>query len=117
MIGLYKIEADPSLLYRAFLNIFINAIQSINDGGTITIKIGEEKENYRVEIQDTGAGISKENSKKIFNPFFTTKERGSGLGLAIVRKIIEGHKGTVWIKSEEGMGTSVFITLPQKKPK
>ncbi|MBW1674561.1 MAG: GHKL domain-containing protein [Deltaproteobacteria bacterium] len=113
----YKIEADPSLLYRAFLNIFINAIQSINGGGNITITIREEKENYMVEIQDTGAGISKENSKKIFNPFFTTKEKGSGLGLAIVKKIIEGHKGTVWIESEEGMGTSVFVTLPQKKLK
>ena len=110
----YKIEADPGLLYRAFLNIFINAIQSINDGGNITIKIGEEKENYRIEIQDTGAGISKENSKKIFNPFFTTKEKGSGLGLAIVKKIIEGHKGEVWIESEEGTGTSVFVNLPRK---
>jgi len=110
----YKIEADPGLLYRAFLNIFINAIQSINDGGNITIKIVEEKENYRIEIQDTGAGISKENSKKIFNPFFTTKERGSGLGLAIVKKIIEGHKGEVWIESEEGTGTSVFVNLPRK---
>ncbi|RLB15286.1 MAG: two-component sensor histidine kinase, partial [Deltaproteobacteria bacterium] len=110
----YKIEADPGLLYRAFLNIFINAIQSINDGGNITIKIVEEKENYRIEIQDTGAGISRENSKKIFNPFFTTKEKGSGLGLAIVKKIIEGHKGEVWIESEEGTGTSVFVNLPRK---
>jgi len=67
-----------------------------------------------VEIQDTGAGISKENSKKIFNPFFTTKERGSGLGLAIVRKIIEGHKGTVWIKSEEEWNKCIYYIRPQK---
>jgi two-component system sensor histidine kinase HydH len=110
----YKIEADPSLLYRAFLNIFINAIQSINDDGDITITIGKGKENYMVEIRDTGAGIGNENSKKIFNPFFTTKEKGSGLGLAIVKKIIEGHKGKVWIKSEEGAGTIVFVKLPRK---
>jgi len=110
----YTIEADPSLLYRAFLNIFINAIQSINDGGNIDIKIEEEKENYSVEIRDTGEGISKENLKKIFNPFFTTKEKGSGLGLAIVKKIIEGHKGEVWIESEKGTGTSVFVNLPRK---
>jgi len=113
----YTIEADPSLLYRAFLNIFINAIQSINDGGNIDIKIEEEKENYSVEIRDTGEGISKENLKKIFNPFFTTKEKGSGLGLAIVKKIIEGHKGEVWIESEKGTGTSVFVNLPRKKLK
>ncbi|MBE9594538.1 MAG: GHKL domain-containing protein [Proteobacteria bacterium] len=113
----YKIEADPGLLYRAFLNIFINAIQSIKDGGNITINIAEEKGDYRIEIQDTGTGINKENSKKIFNPFFTTKEKGSGLGLAIVKKIIEGHKGEVWIESEEGMGTRVFAKLPRKKLK
>jgi len=110
----FTIKADPSLLYRAFLNIFINAIQSIEDGGNIRIKIEEEKGNYRVEIQDTGTGIRKENLKKIFNPFFTTKEKGSGLGLAIVKKIIEGHKGTVWIESEEGVGTRVFVNLPRK---
>jgi len=113
----YTIKSDPNLLYRAFLNIFINAIQSMKEGGNITTNIAEEKGDYRVEIRDTGTGISKENLKKIFNPFFTTKEKGSGLGLAIVKKIIEGHKGTVWIKSEEGTGTSVFVNLPRKKLK
>ena len=87
----------------------------MKNGGNIDIKIEKEKENYRIEVHDTGTGISKENLKTIFNPFFTTKEKGSGLGLTIVKKIIEGHKGTVWIESEEGMGTSVFVTLPQKK--
>lgn len=111
----YTIRADPELLYRAFLNIFLNAIQSMKDGGNIDIKIEEEKENYRVEIQDTGIGINMENLNKIFNPFFTTKEKGSGLGLAIVKKIIEGHKGDIWIESEEEVGTSVFVKLPRKK--
>lgn len=111
----FIIKADPELLYRAFLNIFINAIQSMKDGGgTISIEIEEEKEDYRVEIQDTGIGISAENGKKIFNPFFTTKEKGSGLGLSIVKKIIDGHKGSIWIESEEEVGTSVFVTLPRK---
>jgi len=113
--GAFSIEADPGLLYRAFLNIFINAIQSMKDGGNVSIKIIEENENYEVEIQDTGIGISAENLKKIFNPFFTTKEKGSGLGLAIVKKIIEGHKGTVWIESEEGVGTRVFVALPRRQ--
>jgi len=112
--GAFTIEADPGLLYTAFLNVFINAIQSMKDGGNVSIEIREENENYQVEIQDTGIGISKENLIKIFNPFFTTKEKGSGLGLAIVKNIIEGHKGTVWIESEEGVGTRVFVALPRR---
>jgi len=112
--GSFAIEGDPELLYRAFLNIFLNAIQSMEDGGNITVNIEEEKENYSAEIQDTGVGISKKNLKKIFNPFFTTKDTGSGLGLPIVKKIIEGHRGTIWIESEEEVGTRVFVTLPRK---
>ncbi len=108
------IEADPGLLHRAFLNIFMNAVQAMEDGGKITINIAEDKENYRVEIQDTGVGIREENLKKIFSPFFTTREEGSGLGLSIVKNIIEGHKGKIWIESEAGVGTKVFVTLPRK---
>jgi two-component system sensor histidine kinase HydH len=109
------IEADPELLYRAFLNIFINAIQSMKDGGAITIRVAEEKANYRVDIQDTGSGISEENRKRIFDPFFTTKEKGSGLGLSIVKKIIEGHKGAIGVESEVEVGTTVVVTLPRKQ--
>jgi signal transduction histidine kinase len=111
----FTVRADPELLYRAFLNIFINAIQSMKDGGSINVRVEEQEKNYRVEIQDTGMGISEENRKKIFNPFFTTKEKGSGLGLSIVKKIIEGHKGAIWIESEEEVGTRVFVELPRKQ--
>jgi len=109
-----KLLADQELIYRAFLNILINAIQSMRDGGTIDIKVEEERDNYRIEIEDTGCGISEENVNKIFNPFFTTKEKGSGLGLSIVRKIIEGHRGSVAIQSIEGEGTKVRVQLPRK---
>jgi len=111
----FPIEADPDQLYRAFLNIFINAIQSIKDGGKLSVKVKEEKGLYRVKILDTGMGISHEHLGKVFNPFFTTKERGSGLGLSIVTKIIEAHKGKVWIESEEGIGTRVNIELPKRQ--
>ncbi len=111
----FTVRADPELLYRAFLNIFINAIQSMKDGGSINVRVEEQGENYQVEIQDTGMGISEENRKKIFNPFFTTKEKGSGLGLSIVKKIIEGHKGAIWIESEEEVGTRVFVELPRRQ--
>jgi len=107
------LTADQDLLYRALLNIFLNAIQATPDGGAITIKVDEEKDYYGIVIQDTGHGINEERVKKIFNPFYTTKEKGSGLGLPIVRKIIEGHRGTVAIESEEGEGTTVRIHLPR----
>ncbi len=110
----FKMQADKDLLYRALLNIFMNAIQSMKDGGKIDIAVEEGKNNYRIEIEDTGFGISQENVKKIFNPFFTTREKGSGLGLSIVRKIIEGHRGTITIESEEGVGTKVKVQLPRK---
>lgn len=109
-----KLPADYGQLYRAFLNIFINASQAMENGGSIEVYVEEEKENFRIKIQDTGMGIRPENIKKIFNPFFTTKDKGTGLGLAIVRKIIEGHKGKITIESQEGKGTRVEILLPRQ---
>ena len=110
----FKLQADDDLLYRALMNIFINSIQAIDSAGTITVNVDEEKGGYRIEVEDTGSGITKENMKKIFNPFFTTKEKGTGLGLPIVRKIVEGHQGTIDVESQEGTGTKVTIHLPKK---
>ncbi len=116
----FKLEADPQLLYRSFLNIFLNAIQSMKNGGTLIVNIEEDKDHYIVDISDTGSGISKENLNKIFDPFFSTKDKGSGLGLSIVRNIIEAHKGSMWIESKvtvpegrEDSGTKVMIKLPR----
>jgi len=109
-----KLQADHGQLYRAFLNIFINAAQAMEKGGSIDVRVQEENESFRIKIQDTGIGISPENLKRIFNPFFTTKDKGTGLGLAIVRKIIEGHKGTIAVDSREGKGTGVEILLPRQ---
>jgi len=106
--------ADRGLLYRAFLNILINAFQAIQDGGRIDVTVREVSDRYHVEIEDSGSGIRSENLNKIFNPFFTTKEKGSGLGLSIVQKIIEAHQGSVTIESTEGKGTKVEISLPRQ---
>ena len=108
-----NLRADPQLLYRTFLNLFLNAVQSMEDGGTITVNVEEAKNRYTVDIEDTGCGISQENLSKIFNPFFSTKEKGSGLGVSIVRNIIEGHGGSIRIESKEGTGTKVTIELPR----
>jgi two-component system sensor histidine kinase HydH len=110
-----RLMADQELLYLAILNILLNATQSMTDGGAVDIRVDEERGHYRVEIEDKGSGISEENLKRIFDPFFTTKEKGSGLGLPIVKKIIEGHRGTITIRSREGEGTKVELRLPRTR--
>ena len=109
----FKLKADTEMLYSAFLNIFINAIQSMEKGGSINLGIREEKDHYEIDIADTGCGISKKDLTNIFNPFFTTKVKGSGLGLSIVKNIIEGHNGSIHIESKEGEWTKVIIDLPR----
>jgi two-component system sensor histidine kinase HydH len=113
--GSQTILVDQDLLYRAFLNILLNALQAIPGGGTIGLKVRYHSNEATIEISDSGPGLSKEERAKAFQPFFTTKENGSGLGLAIVKNIIEAHQGTIqMVKSELG-GTSVVIVLPYKK--
>lgn len=108
-----RLMADQELLYLAILNILLNAMQSMKDGGAVDVRVDEERGHYRIEIEDKGCGISEENAKRVFDPFFTTKEKGSGLGLPIVKKIIEGHRGTIGIRSREGEGTKVEVRLPR----
>jgi signal transduction histidine kinase len=103
-----KIIGSPSKLMQVFLNIIINAIHAMDGGGVVTVDI----EGGRIAISDTGSGISPENLRKIFNPFFTTKDTGTGLGLAITRRIVEEHKGTIDVSSEMGKGTVFTLTFP-----
>ena len=107
--------ADPGLLYQAFLNILLNAIQAMPEGGSLNVRLASGPNGHGTEIQfqDTGDGIDPETLKKVFNPFYTTKEKGSGLGLPIVKSIIESHRGTISIQSDPGHGTSVTIQLPE----
>ncbi|MBW1917303.1 MAG: two-component sensor histidine kinase [Deltaproteobacteria bacterium] len=110
----HPLTADPDLLYRAFLNILLNAIQALPEGGkiTVTTRFGPHNEGALIQVQDNGEGIEAEAISKIFNPFFTTKDMGSGLGLSIVKSIIESHRGTIDIDSTPGQGTTVIIMLP-----
>lgn len=119
--GDYSMEADGDLLYRAFLNLFANALQAMPEGGSLrvrTVLLNGKNGEARVElrIRDTGQGIPEEAKKKIFNPFFTTRETGTGLGLAIVQGIIDSHNGEIEARSREGKGTTMIIRLPTKQP-
>lgn len=110
-----EIQADPGLLYQAFLNILMNALQAMPEGGTITIELADRKDTLTIVFSDEGNGIPDDILKRIWHPFFTTKDTGSGLGLPIVRKIVEGHGGTVRIENGPGKGAQVTVTLPAGK--
>jgi signal transduction histidine kinase len=109
---------DQNLLYRAFLNLFVNAVQAMPDGGTLSVGSSLAKQrgkNVVVRITDTGIGISEEKLGMIFTPFYTNKNRGTGLGLAIVKNIIDEHNGSIDVESEMGEGVTFIITLPQEQ--
>jgi len=110
------ILADRDQITRAFTNLFKNALDAISGEGDIYIRadlvIKGNLHYCRIQVQDTGTGITEENLDKIFNPYFTTKDKGTGLGLSIVERIVLDHKGQIWFETEEGAGTTFFIDLP-----
>ncbi len=105
---------DPDLFYRALLNILVNAIQAMPDGGVLRVSTDIVKPggSIAIEVQDSGMGMSEEKAAEIFKPFFTDKSKGTGLGLAITKNIVEQHHGNISVKSEENEGTTFTITLP-----
>jgi signal transduction histidine kinase len=114
------LEIDPHQIEQVFLNLFVNAVHAMPDGGTLTVSTAVQKGVRKgiktlkavVEVKDDGVGISQEYLKSIFDPFFSTKETGTGLGLPISLGIIEGHGGTMQIVSKEDEGTTVIVELP-----
>jgi two-component system sensor histidine kinase HydH len=109
-----KVPMDPDRMGQVLLNLFLNAMEAMPEGGTIHIALSypEGLKTMELTISDTGAGISEENLAHVFDPYFTTRQSGTGLGLAIVHKIMESHQGEVKIESPEGRGTTVRLTLP-----
>jgi len=114
----YPVETDPSQLQQVFLNILKNALDAVGPDGVITLRTKYKDGAARIQCQDNGIGIPKENLRRIFNPFFTTKPpgRGTGLGLSICCSIIESLKGTIEVESRVGSGTTLTVTLPAKRP-
>lgn len=108
-----NIIGDKEKLKQVFINIIFNGVQSMDNGGTITINTEIIDNGVSISFIDTGMGIKKEDLGKIFNPFFTTKEQGVGLGLSISHRIIQDHKGYMTIDSIESKGTKIDIYLPK----
>jgi PAS domain S-box-containing protein len=115
------IQADPDSLYRALVNLVANAVEAMESGGRLSVRVswaepaaaaGRRDRLVRLEIQDTGAGIASADADRIFDPFFTTKDHGTGLGLALAHKIVEDHGGTITVSSRPAVGTVVSILLP-----
>jgi PAS domain S-box-containing protein len=117
------ITADPERLYEAFVNLVSNALAAMAPGGRLTVRNGWHRpadpvvraaggRRVRIEIEDTGSGISPLEAEKVFDPFFTTKAEGTGLGLALTHKIIDDHGGSISFRSTPGVGTVFTVLLP-----
>ena len=106
---------DPDKLNQVLLNLYLNAIEAMTDGGRIIVNLEKDEQKNRVEIRvsDTGSGIPESELSHIFDPYFTTKPTGTGLGLAIAHNIIQGHGGEIHTESRIGVGTTFRILIPE----
>jgi PAS domain S-box-containing protein len=111
------VVGDPEKLKQVVLNLVMNALESMKDGGTLTVRVAcpAQGDQVRLVVADTGAGIDPAIMGQLFDPFFTTKEAGTGLGLSIVHKIVDQHGGEVRIESERGVGTRATVLLPLRR--
>jgi signal transduction histidine kinase len=114
---LAEITGDYNQIQQCIMNVIFNAVEAMPEGGKLTLTTSTDRKNHMVQINigDTGCGIPEENLSVIFEPFFSTKEesQGVGLGLSVVYGIIREHRGTIFVKSELGAGSSFTIRFPE----
>jgi two-component system sensor histidine kinase HydH len=110
---LKSIPVDPDRFVQVLMNLYLNGIQAMPDGGLIKTGVKSKNDQVEIVITDTGIGMTEGTKRQLFNPYFTTKTTGTGLGMAIVHKIIEAHKGEINVSSQEGKGTEISIRLPK----
>ncbi|WP_347552027.1 ATP-binding protein [Pseudalkalibacillus hwajinpoensis] len=108
-----NVYCESNQIKQVFINLIKNAMEAITEDGEITVIAEEVEDMLRIKIKDNGIGIPHEELNKLGSPFYTTKESGTGLGLSICKQIIDRHQGEFCIKSKEGEGTEVTITLPK----
>jgi signal transduction histidine kinase len=112
--GVPDVNGDPAMLRQAFLNLALNACQAMPSGGTLRIVCESARgRRVRISVSDTGVGIKPEHLKRIFDLYFTTKEKGSGIGLSMVYRTVQMHDGDIEVQSTPGAGTTFTILLPQ----
>ena len=111
-----KAEADPDLLHRALSNLVLNALDAIEQSGTLTLRTRNQGATIRIEITDSGVGLTPEECKRLFTPYYTSKQYGTGLGLAIVQSVVSDHRGKIWVDSTPGKGTTFVMELPKHPP-
>ena len=114
--SLAPVDADPDLLHRALSNLVLNALDAMPEGGTITVRTSATPEHVRIEVSDTGSGLTREECERLFTPYYTTKRHGTGLGLAIVQSVVSDHGGSITVDSTPGKGTTFRIDLPRTVP-
>ena len=110
--NLPSLRADRNYLKQLLLNLILNGIQAMPEGGKLTVQASTSRHNLNLTIRDEGVGIDPDNISRIFEPYFTSKANGSGLGLSIARRIVEAHDGNLSVTSEVGQGSSFHVTLP-----
>jgi signal transduction histidine kinase len=111
--GEYWLPLDKGLIRQGLINILLNAVHALPDGGAIEMTMRDDGEMIELAIRDTGTGMDEDTRSRIFEPFFSTKDRGTGLGMSITAGIIKAHKGAIAVKSEVGKGTEFVVKLPK----
>ena len=109
-------EIDADKIRQVLLNLLVNAIQAMPEGGEITVRTRTAGETIELAVSDGGPGVKREHLGKLFEPFFTTKEKGTGLGLSICARLVEEHGGTIACESGEGKGATFLVRLPRHAP-
>ena len=113
--SLDTVAADPDLLHRALSNLVLNALDAMPEGGSITVRTSATPGHVRIEVSDTGSGLTREECERLFTPYYTTKHHGTGLGLAIVQSVVSDHGGSITVDSAPGKGTTFRIDLPRTR--